>query len=187
MGTAPFTPRGAARKRQVRYPSHLRDMPPKPITYLTGDATAPREDGPKIIAHVCNDSGGWGRGFVVALSKRWPGPEADYRAWARAGAPTFALGAAKLVQVEADLWVANMVAQHGTRASKARPPIRYDALRSALLVVAREASERSASVHMPRIGCGLAGGRWEEVEPIIRETLGAAEVATFVYDFELTS
>ena len=24
----------------------------------------------------------------------------------------------------------------------------------------------SASVHMPRIGCGLAGGKWEEIEPI---------------------
>ncbi len=36
------------------------------ITYLTGDATQPQSAGPKLIVHVCNDIGGWGRGFVVA-------------------------------------------------------------------------------------------------------------------------
>ena len=45
-----------------------------PIAYTTGDATAPEGDGPKIIVHVCNDVGGWGRGFVMAISKRWPEP-----------------------------------------------------------------------------------------------------------------
>jgi hypothetical protein len=36
---------------------------------------------------------------------------------------------------------------------------------------------------MPRIGCGLAGGNWEEIEPIIEETLGAQSVPVSVYDF----
>jgi len=46
----------------------------RPIAYVMGDATAPKADGPKIIVHVCNDVGAWGRGFVVALSRRWPEP-----------------------------------------------------------------------------------------------------------------
>ncbi len=50
------------------------------IVYTTGDATAPKGDGPKIIPHVCNDIGGWGSGFVLALSARWAAPEAAYRA-----------------------------------------------------------------------------------------------------------
>lgn len=95
------------------------------ITYTVGDATLPPRDQPAIIAHVCNDSGGWGRGFVLALSKRWAQPEADYRAWAKA--PDFGLGRTRLVQVEDDLWVANMVAQRGTRSKHGVPPIRYDA------------------------------------------------------------
>jgi len=37
------------------------------ITYRRGDATAPNADGSKIVCHVCNDVGGWGKGFVVAL------------------------------------------------------------------------------------------------------------------------
>jgi O-acetyl-ADP-ribose deacetylase (regulator of RNase III) len=39
-----------------------------------------------------------------------------------------------------------------------------------------------ATVHMPRIGCGLAGGDWERVETIIQNTLGVAEVPAVVYD-----
>lgn len=49
------------------------------ITYVRGDATAPRGEGVKLIVHCCNDPGGWGRGFVLALSRRWPEPEAAYR------------------------------------------------------------------------------------------------------------
>ena len=154
-----------------------------PITYLRGDATAPSVPGAKVIAHVCNDAGGWGKGFVVAISKRWRAPESDYRAWSRAGSDTFYLGAVRLVQVESELWVANMIAQHGYKRTNEGPPIRYEALRQSLATLAAEAHTRSASVHMPRIGCGLAGGTWEQVEPLITATLCTAGVATFVYDF----
>jgi len=36
---------------------------------------------------------------------------------------------------------------------------------------------------MPRIGCGLAGGAWTRVEPLIAETLLAADLDVTVYDF----
>lgn len=36
---------------------------------------------------------------------------------------------------------------------------------------------------MPRIGCGLAGGKWERIEPIILEELVAKGVEATVYDF----
>src|SRR3954453_10846080 len=133
------------------------------ITYLKGDATNPLAAGNKIICHCCNDLGRWGKGFVLALSKKWPGPEAEYRRWHREGT-NFALGEVQLVEVGPCLWVANMVGQHGIRAGSSGPPIRYDALRRCLEKVAAEAARRSASVHMPRIGCGLAGGEWERVE-----------------------
>ena len=31
------------------------------INYIKGDATQPQAKGNKIIAHVCNDLGGWGK------------------------------------------------------------------------------------------------------------------------------
>lgn len=45
------------------------------IKYLKGDATQPLVSGNKIIVHVCNDIGAWGKGFVLAISKRWAQPE----------------------------------------------------------------------------------------------------------------
>jgi len=55
---------------------------------------------------------------------------------------------------------------------------------TALTTVAEHARELDASVHMPRIGCGLAGGRWEEIEPIIGRTLIKNGVPVTVYDFD---
>ncbi len=154
------------------------------IEYVRGDATLPCGPGPKIIAHVCNDIGAWGAGFVVAVSRRWPQPEAAYRQWHRDRATSgFALGAAQFVQVDEQLWVANMVGQHGIRTRTSRgTPVRYEAMAKALAVVGEKAVAEGATVHMPRIGCGLAGGRWETVEPLIAGHLTRRGIAVTVYD-----
>lgn len=153
------------------------------IHYLKGDATVPQAKGKKIIAHICNDLGGWGKGFVLAISKRWKEPEADYRRWHK-DRDEFELGAVRFVQVEPTIWVANMIGQHGMKSGSKGPPIRYKAVESCLEKVATKAEELSATVNMPRIGCGLAGGKWEEIEPIIDRTLVAKKIEVYVYDFE---
>jgi O-acetyl-ADP-ribose deacetylase (regulator of RNase III) len=154
------------------------------INYVKGDATQPQAKGNKIIAHVCNDLGGWGKGFVLAVSKRWPGPEAAYRVWHKDRSKNdFGLGAFQLVRVERYIWVANMVAQRGMKTGSNGPPIRYEAVRACVQKLAVEAQVLGASVHMPRIGCGLAGGRWEEVEPVIFDELALQGVEVTVYDF----
>ncbi|MCB5165811.1 macro domain-containing protein [Streptomyces bambusae] len=153
------------------------------LRIIQGDATSPQAKGPKIIAHVCNDLGGWGKGFVLALSKRWPEPEAAYRAWHRGRSGNdFGLGAVQLVRVREDIRVANMVGQRGMRTGSGGPPIRYDALERCLDALAGHALELGASVHMPRIGCGLAGGKWSRVEPLIAGSLCARDVDVTVYD-----
>ncbi|MET7397262.1 macro domain-containing protein [Dactylosporangium sp. NPDC005572] len=155
------------------------------ISYVRGDATNPQAAGPKIIAHVCNDLGGWGKGFVLAISRRWPEPERDYRDWHRHRAGNdFGLGAVRVVQVRRDIWVANMIGQHGMKTGSAGPPIRYEAVATCLGRLAPEAEALRASVHMPRIGCGLAGGRWERIEPLITEQLSDRGVPVTVYDFD---
>ncbi|MEU6982334.1 macro domain-containing protein [Streptomyces sp. NPDC046324] len=156
------------------------------ITYVRGDASAPQGKGVKIIAHVCNDLGGWGKGFVLALSRRWPEPEAAYRRWHRERARNdFALGAAQFVQVGPYVWVANLVGQRGTRTGRSTGvPVRYEAIDAALGLLGDRAEELGASVHMPRIGCGLAGGKWSRVEPLIVERLAARGIPVTVYDFE---
>ncbi|MFD5583077.1 macro domain-containing protein [Streptomyces sp. NPDC058733] len=155
------------------------------ITYVRGDATVPFGKGVKLIAHVCNDLGGWGKGFVLALSRRWPEPEKAYRAWHRdRAANDFALGAAQFVQVEPYVWVANMIGQRGIRTGSNGVPVRYEAIDAALARLADKALELGASVHMPRIGCGLAGGRWSRIEPLITERLVRRGVPVTVYDHD---
>jgi hypothetical protein len=71
------------------------------IDYVTGDATRPAGDEPRIIAHVCNDIGGWGAGFVLAVTKRWREPEVAYRRWYDdRDSNDFAPGATQFVEVE---------------------------------------------------------------------------------------
>lgn len=159
----------------------------KEIKYLHGDATAPTTEGNKIIAHVCNDMGKWGKGFVLALSKRNREPQRAFFEWYKNRQDNdFGLGAVQFVRIAPDTWVANIIGQHRVRVKgdDGVPPIRYEAVRQGLACVAQKAQELNASVHMPRIGCGLAGGTWEKIEPLILQELCASEVAVYVYDFE---
>lgn len=62
------------------------------------------------------------------------------------------------------------------------PPIRYEAVRAGLRRVAEFARAHGATIHMPRIGCGLAGGSWDEVASIIEEELIDKGLDVTVYD-----
>ncbi|TDC79582.1 macro domain-containing protein, partial [Actinomadura sp. 7K507] len=125
-----------------------------------------------------------GKGFVLALSKRWPEPEAAYRRWHRdRAANDFGLGATQLVQVRPDIWVANMIGQHGVKPGRSSgPPIRYEAVEQCLRRLAAQVADLEATVHMPRIGCGLAGGRWDRIEPLIVSRLTEPGIPVTVYD-----
>lgn len=147
------------------------------IQYKKGDATnPPREPHPAIIAHICNDHGGWGAGFVLAISNRWKAPENAYRAQSE-----YELGTTQLVMVEPNLFVANMIAQHGY-ASPANPcAVSYPDLLLCLAQVRDRAAEMGAIVHMPKIGAGLAGGDWTTISNIIETVF--KDTIVFVYEF----
>jgi len=151
------------------------------INYVIGDATRPIGDGKKIICHICNDIGAWGAGFVLALSKKWRLPEDHYRA-----RQSYPLGHADVISVdisegmENEILVANMIGQHRIgMSSDGTPPIRYQAVAEALMKVNEIAKELNATLHMPRIGCGLAGGDWDKISAIIEE---CTDVPVTVYD-----
>lgn len=161
------------------------------ITYHLGDATQPDLAGEVTIAHVLSDvpSGVYDAGFAAALAVRHPSAQARFKAWARgepdAGtARAFLLGNVQWVGVGHDVgrthrfsarWVANMVAQHGL--GRHNHPLDLDALDVCLHQLA---DHTRGPIAMPRIGCGLAGGTWDEVEPIISGALKAHDV--HVYD-----
>lgn len=148
---------------------------------IKGDATAPlaKARKPWFILHVVNDEGGWGRGFVLALSARWPKVERDYRAWAagKLHAP-FTLGEILVSTATSDVHVVHLLAQRGYKTPTNPVPLRYDTLQRCLLKAAAVARERGGSVHMPRIGAGLAGGDWLMIKAMIATSFN---VPVYIY------
>lgn len=147
------------------------------ITYIKGDATKPIGEGEKLILHVCNDIGRWGKGFVVAISKKWKKPEQIYRRNKKD------LGLVEVVRVESDIYVINMIAQRGIgREWMTKTYLDYEALKECLkkVNVWIDKKKEDYTIHMPRIGCGLGGGEWGRVEEIIIEILNDKEI--YVYD-----
>jgi hypothetical protein len=164
------------------------------INYISGDATVPVGSGKKFIVHCCNDVGGWGAGFVIALSNKWKAPEQSYREWAKelSDKPqedcTFKLGNYRAVRVEEDIWVVNMIGQRSTRWVDNIPPVRYESIEKALNKLAHKLAElrelgHEVSVHAPKFGSDLAGGDWSIIEQIIENTLCKKEIDVTVYNF----
>lgn len=151
------------------------------IKTIEGDATKPQTatDKVKVITHVCNDIGGWGSGFVLALNKTFgTGPKDDYKAWHKgyhSDEQRFALGEVQFVEVFHDediIYVANMIGQHMTGTDEdGRSPVRYGAIAEAMNKVGQwvKGFPMGAEIHAPMFGAGLAGGNWEVLEHMIRE------------------
>ena len=150
------------------------------ILYVKGDVTCPICK-PAIIVHICNNLGAFGAGVSGAISDNWKIVETEYRKWA-ASKVNFELGEAQFLAVEKDLYVGNMIGQHGIGIKNGNVPIRYDAVSKCLEKVRGFALSNNLSVHMPRIGCGLAGGKWPEVEKIIVKELINYNISVIVYD-----
>jgi len=153
------------------------------INYIKGDATNPIGNDKKMIVHICNDIGGWGKGFVLAISKKWKKPEQQYREWFKSQ-DKFELGEVQFVDIDSELSIANMIGQHKIKRLKGQIPIRYEAVEKCLSKVADYSKENNFSIHMPRIGCGLAGGDWNKIEQIIQKKLIDRNIKVTVYDFE---
>lgn len=166
------------------------------VTYVVGDAIRSVRNlrGRNILAHIVNNSGGWGRGFVVPLGATWPVAERAYRQWHRDEitpdwdvheAGGFALGATQLVRVTPHVMVANMCAQNGYPTAERLRAVDYDAVKECMETVLFTAQRHQASIHMPRIGCGLGGGTWVEILDCIwkaRVDVGNWLPSIFVYD-----
>jgi Zn-dependent peptidase ImmA (M78 family)/O-acetyl-ADP-ribose deacetylase (regulator of RNase III) len=154
------------------------------LTCIKGDATDPHGEGSKIIVHIVNDSARtWGGAFSGAIRNKWPDVAADYTRWVESDSHHLALGNCHVARAQSNVTVVSMIAQHGYGDS-AKPRIRYAALETCLAEVASMAmsSVSHATVHMPKIGTGQAGGSWGLVEEIIRDTLVKHRVPVLVYE-----
>jgi O-acetyl-ADP-ribose deacetylase (regulator of RNase III) len=199
-GLEKWTPLGAVRVESVGVPGYpgsnlprvvgvLRPLDDDPaanalVKYVVGDATRPHDAYQRrIVVHIVNDqTPNWGgAGFAMAIKRRWHIAPSAFKSDVESGAFGLKLGDVHLAPVDGNTQVASLVAQRGYGPSP-RPRIRYSALLKALRTLAEIARSSKASVHMPRIGVGQAGGAWEVVAELITQTLGAAGVPVVVYD-----
>lgn len=151
------------------------------IKEVIGDATKPYDIGvERIIAHIVNDkTANWGGAFALAVRRKWSLAQTAFQEWAsRAG--NLSIGNVHFVEVEPGLTIATMIAQKGYGESKT-PRIRYNFLKKCLDKLADFAAERDASVHMPRIGSGQAGGNWDVISELVEDALCDREIVVYVY------
>jgi O-acetyl-ADP-ribose deacetylase (regulator of RNase III) len=151
--------------------------------FAVGDVTQ-HADGPLVVAHVVSDAARtWSRrGVGRALAARFPTASSAFHYWSIAAPDNLVLGNVHFIDVGRDrpIVVASMVAQHGYGPT-AQPRLVYQALASALQAVATRAQRAGASVHLPRIGAGEAGGRWDLIEQEIDRSLVRAGIPVTVY------
>jgi O-acetyl-ADP-ribose deacetylase (regulator of RNase III) len=150
------------------------------VRTVLGDATTPLGDPPWIVAHVVNDRARtWHAGFAAALRRRHPESQRAFTQYALN--ERLRLGDVVTSKLADELTVASMIAQAGYGPATS-PRIRYQALRDCLAKVASIAAQSNASVHMPRIGTGQAGGRWSIVRALVDEELAARGVPVVIYE-----
>jgi O-acetyl-ADP-ribose deacetylase (regulator of RNase III) len=182
LGIAPYPGHLYPRVVGIVMPSDNAATSSPSIQYLKGDATRPRGTSARIIVQVVNDKAiTWGKGFSVAVRKKWPEAHKDFTRWVFEHRPEFKIGNVHVTKLEDSVELISLVAQHGYGPSLF-PRIQYSALETCLSRVAAQAQQTGASVHMPRIGCGEAGGDWNIVSELIDETLCRHNVPVTVYD-----
>ncbi len=151
------------------------------IKYVEGNLFDFIDDhNPVVIAHVCNNQGAWGAGFVVPLGQKYPVAELAYRDWYNwtdrknryiSLLPEIVyeneacdLGFIQIVQAKPHIHVVNMVAQTlgGQR------PLHYNYLCSCMDLLADWMIDwKHSHIICPQFGSGLAGGDWNVIEQLI--------------------
>jgi hypothetical protein len=161
---------------------------------IVGDATDPQrstEDEVVVIPHVCNDLGGFGAGFVLAIDKKWPEPKQEYKLLFERCPNDKKLGRVQLIQVESDIYIANMISQHGYIGKDNPRPLRYVELITSMCKLVSEIKHNFSNeqiekivFHCPKFGSQLAGGNFDFVLDLIDEIWLENGFDVVVYQFK---
>lgn len=134
------------------------------MKHILGSALNPVGNDKFIIAHIVNDKGAWGAGFVIPLGLKFPKAKELYLKLKQHRRGLIQVVDASIEDRRG--WIINMCAQ----TLGAPYPLDMDALKSCINVTEAFAQTVNAKVHIPRIGCGLAGGKWENISKLIPDS-----------------
>lgn len=141
------------------------------IKYIKGDLFETDCD---IIAHGCNCRGGFGSGVAYTMAMKFPKVREMYLE--KFDDQGWRLGEVQLVKLHNGKTVANCATQDAYL-PRGRQHADYHAIKRAMAQVKVYAQDRKLSVAIPKIGAGLAGGDWIEIEKILNEVF---------YDYDVT-
>jgi len=126
-----------------------------------------------LIIHGCNCFCNMNAGVAKALKEMWPDVyQADLNT--KKGA-TNKLGSYSFSPVSLNQAVINAYTQY--RYGRGKVHLDYSALKKVLDTINKEWP--TSSIALPKIGCGLAGGDWKKVQPIIEKSLHSNEVTVY--------
>lgn len=184
VGTPPYPGRRWPRVLALIEPPEAR-APIANLNYITSDILQWEGDSSVLLAHVVSDSTrGWSRfGVAGALGKAFPDIAGAYRAWTLSNPEHLQLGSVHHIERLHEgrrVGVASLVAQEGYGPGKS-VRLQYDALGRALDEVAALAREYDSVVHVPRLGAGQAGGRWDRIEALLAEKLANRGIRVVVH------
>lgn len=181
------------------------------ITHVIGDATRPLPVGTsRAICHVCNNQGAWGAGFSGQITKKIDTfPENRYRHIMKDASSEHILGEIDALKIfglpdgiertmsrrneipykeRPQLYVINMIAQNGLPSRDNPSPFDLQAFSECLKKVSKWVYEKHGklfnnfTMHMPRVGAGLGGGNWQDIEKVIESRLSGLDV--YIYTLE---
>ena len=136
------------------------------VTIVEGDLLLSSED---ILAHQTNCLGIMGGGIALQIKNKYPNVFKQYREFClNRTCSEKLLGECQIVKIENEpnRYIANLFGQF--EISRTSVQTREDCLEKALIILKNEAQRKDLSVGIPyKIGCGLAGGNWDNVYQII--------------------
>ncbi|WP_417837182.1 ImmA/IrrE family metallo-endopeptidase [Thalassospira tepidiphila] len=153
----------------------------QPVRYVHGSVLQPRGEGAKLVCQLVNDTAlKWGGGVARQAARVFDGAESDFGRWMCAIPMKDRLGKVHFSKPLDDVYIASIVGQKGFGRSS-MPRIRYRAIEEALGSIRDFALMHEASIHMPQIGTGVAGGNWPVIEEMIERELVREGIPVWVY------
>ena len=126
-----------------------------------------------VVLQQVNRMGVMGCGVALAIRNRWPVVYEKYRKYYQVAQ----LGMIQIIHIDADLYVVNLFSQHGY--GRGKRYTQYDYLETCLKKVYRWWLDTRSDlpIYIPyKMGCSNAGGNWDLVSRIIKQTLPKAKI-----------
>ena len=143
-----------------------------------------------IIPHVCNNMNSYAAGFAAAVAEEFPLAKENYHMLVLRQS----LGYSQFIKVHEknknSITIANMICQNGFRNKTNNRPLNYANLVICMYKVKQYAidlqksikdEQYSVEIYCPKFGSGLAGGKWDFIEDLIKD-LWTDQFNVYVYN-----